>query len=126
MFAGSRMGRLAAAYTVQTMREDVPRITVQVAVENEVIGVVAQPADGGRGEQTVRRKRAIPFGQIEIAGGGSGAVSGALQAAGFDLGLIGQATPAGRGTARTGAVRSGPPTFPIRWTLDSGLLKASG
>lgn len=46
------------------------------------------------------------------------------KATGFGLALIGRATAVGRGTARTGAVRSGSPTFPIRSTQDSGLPNA--
>lgn len=54
------------------MLRKVPRASIGVAVEHEAISVVAQPVERGRGEQTVRRKRQIPFGQIEVAGEGGG------------------------------------------------------
>lgn len=49
------------------------RRSVRGLVEGEALGVVAQPVDGGLGQQPVTGEGLVPLGEVEVAGydGGS-------------------------------------------------------
>ncbi len=55
------------------MLRKVPWASIEVTVEYLAVSVLTQSVERGRGEQSIGRKRLIPFGQIKVArddGGG--------------------------------------------------------